>query len=153
MNRVSFFTIKQVKETAGLYELPNNGIFENPDHVYEAIKELTDLENDASESFGLITLNTKNKITGVYPISKGSLDSSIVLPREVMQACLLANAASFVCYHNHPSGDPEPSRADVLVTERLAKAGYLMGIELLDHIIIGENRYVSMKERNLIKYN
>jgi DNA repair protein RadC len=96
-----------------------------------------------------LCLNTKNKVAGAHIISQGSLSASIVHPREVFKAALLNNSASIILAHNHPSGDPEPSREDVETTKRLVEAGEILGIRVLDHVIIGE-QYLSMKEEGLM---
>jgi DNA repair protein RadC len=80
----------------------------------------------------------------------GSLNASIVHPREVFKEALKRSAASIICMHNHPSGDPSPSREDIEVTKRLVECGKLIGIDLLDHIIIGEQKYVSLKEKGYL---
>ena len=95
----------------------------------------------------MICMNTKNKIIGVFEISHGSVNSSIVSPREVFQKALLANAVSIIVMHNHPSGDSTPSREDIEVTRRLSEAGKIVGVELLDHIIVGDRVYCSLKEK------
>ena len=91
-------------------------------------------------------MNTKNRIIGVFEISHGSVNSSIVSAREVFQKALLANAVSILLMHNHPSGDPSPSREDIEVTKRLVEAGKILNVQVLDHIIIGDS-YVSLKEK------
>ena len=78
------------------------------------------------------------------------MNASIVHPREVFKAAILNNASRIICLHNHPSGDPEPSKEDIEITRRLVEAGEIIGIEVLDHVIIGEQRYLSMKERGLM---
>ena len=83
-------------------------------------------------------------------ISVGCLTSSLVHPREVFQEAVVARAAALVLFHNHPSGDPEPSAEDIALTRRLAQAGALMGIEVLDHLILGAGRFVSLKERGVL---
>lgn len=103
------------------------------------------------EHFVCLFLNTKNRILGQETIFVGSLNASIVHPREVFQAALKRNSASLICVHNHPSGDPTPSLEDIEVTKRLVEAGKILGIEVLDHIIIGEKRYVSLKSLGLMK--
>lgn len=80
----------------------------------------------------------------------GSLNASIVHPREVYKEAIKRSAASIICIHNHPSGDPTPSREDIEVTRRLAECGRLVGIELLDHLIIGDKTYVSLKEKGYV---
>ena len=83
-------------------------------------------------------------------IFKGSLNSSIVHPREVFREAVKRSAASIICFHNHPSGDPTPSQEDIHVTRRLADSGKMMGIEVLDHIIIGDRKFTSLKEKGYL---
>lgn len=105
---------------------------------------------EQKEHFAVMLLNTKNHILGLTDISIGSLSASIVHPREVFQAALRYAAAALILLHNHPSGDPSPSREDIQVTQRLVKAGKVMDIPVLDHIILGDNRFVSLKEKGLL---
>jgi len=98
------------------------------------------------EHFKAAFLNTKNQIIKIVTVSIGSLNASIVHPREILKPAISASAASIVLIHNHPTGDPAPSREDVEFTKRFARCGELIGIELLDHIIIGSERYQSLKE-------
>lgn len=99
------------------------------------------------EHFVVLFLNTKNRVTGRETLSIGSLNAAIVHPREVFRAAVRRSAASIICVHNHPSGDPTPSAEDLQLTERLAEAGRILGIELLDHVIIGDRQFISLKER------
>lgn len=99
------------------------------------------------EHFKIILLDTKNQVLGVEAISIGSLNSSIVHPREIFKAPIRRSANAIILVHNHPSGDPTPSPEDREVTRRLVEAGRLLGIEVLDHIIIGDRRFVSLRER------
>ncbi|PYR93557.1 MAG: DNA repair protein RadC [Acidobacteria bacterium] len=106
------------------------------------------LEPEAVEVFGALLLNTKHEPICWHVVSRGCLDATLVHPREVIKAACLANAAALVVAHNHPSGDPEPSREDVVLTLRLRQALELVGIELLDSLVIGDGgRYVSLQER------
>ncbi|HYW68328.1 MAG TPA: DNA repair protein RadC [bacterium] len=98
------------------------------------------------EHFRAVLLNTKNRILGVRTISIGSLNASIVHAREVFKAAVAESAQAIVLVHNHPSGLPEPSSEDIVVTERLAEAGRILGIEILDHIVLGSQGFVSLKE-------
>jgi len=98
------------------------------------------------EHFRAILLNTKNRILGVRTISIGSLNASVVHAREVFKAAVTESAQAIVLVHNHPSGQPEPSPEDLAVTERLVQAGRILGIEILDHVILGSRDYVSLKE-------
>jgi len=107
------------------------------------MKEMGGLDR---EHFRAILLNTKNRILGVRTISIGSLNASVVHAREVFKAAVAESAQAIVLVHNHPSGIPDPSPEDLLVTERLAEAGRILGIEVLDHIVVGSQGYVSLKE-------
>jgi DNA repair protein RadC len=98
------------------------------------------------EHFKAAFLNTKNQIIRTVTVSIGSLNASIVHPREILKPAISARAASIILVHNHPTGDPTPSREDIEFTRRFARCGELIGIELLDHVIIGADRYQSLKE-------
>jgi DNA repair protein RadC len=102
------------------------------------------------ETFGILALDVRHRLKREAVISVGCLTSSLVHPREVFQEAVVARAAALVLFHNHPSGDPEPSSEDIALTRRLASAGTLMGIEVLDHLILGAGRHVSLKERGLL---
>ncbi len=95
-------------------------------------------------------LDTKHRLLEVATVSVGSLDHTFMAPREVFRDALLANAGAIVLAHNHPSGDPEPSRDDEQVTRRLVRAGELVGVEVLDHLVIGDRRWVSLARRGLV---
>ena len=97
------------------------------------------------EHFVVLLLDIKNKVIGINTVSIGNLDSSIAHPREVFKPAILSNAGSILLAHNHPSGDPTPSREDIEITHRLVNAGNILGINVLDHIIIGDG-YRSLKE-------
>ena len=99
------------------------------------------------EHFGLLLLDTKHRVTRTTLLSVGTLDASIVHPREVFRAATSGAAAAIVLFHNHPSGDPAPSEDDIALTKRLVRAGDLMGITVLDHVIVAENKYASLRER------
>jgi DNA repair protein RadC len=102
------------------------------------------------EHFVCLYLNTKNQVLHKRTIFIGSLNASIVHPREVFKEAFRRSAASIICLHNHPSGDPSPSREDIEVTKRLVECGKIIGIEVLDHLIIGEHKYVSLKEKGYL---
>lgn len=99
------------------------------------------------EQFGVVLLDTKHRVLRTTVVTIGTLDASIVHPRDIFREAIAAGAASIVVFHNHPSGDPEPSDEDVMLTHRLVAAGVLMGIDVLDHVILAGVRYHSMKER------
>ena len=104
------------------------------------------LRDEPSEVFAILCLSTIHRVIAYHEVSRGTLDCTLVHPREVFKAALLANAAAIILAHNHPSGDPTPSPEDTDVTTRLRTAGTLLGVEVLDHVVIGENRYVSFRE-------
>lgn len=104
----------------------------------------------SKEHFKLVLLNTRNKIIGISTISVGTLNASLVHPREVFRDALVHSASSIILVHNHPSDDPDPSDDDIALTTRLADAGRLMGIAVLDHIVITRSGYTSFKERGLL---
>ena len=117
------------------------------DHPWDAAQILCRyLENEDREHFVTLMLDVKNRVIGIHTVSIGNLNSAIVSPREVFKAAILANAASIIVGHNHPSGDVTPSPEDIEITEVLKKAGKLLGIEVLDHIIVGEDgSFASLK--------
>ncbi|MBM7606942.1 DNA repair protein RadC [Lysinibacillus composti] len=99
------------------------------------------------EHFVVLFLNVKNQILHKQTIFIGSLNSSIVHPREIFREAVKRSAASIICAHNHPSGVPTPSPEDIEVTKRLLEAGFIIGIELIDHVIIGDHQFISLKEK------
>jgi DNA repair protein RadC len=102
------------------------------------------------ETFGLLALDVRRRLRHETVVSVGCLTASLVHPREVFQEAVVSRAASLVLFHNHPSGDPEPSAEDLALTRRLAAAGSLMGIEVLDHLVLGAGRFVSLRERGVL---
>lgn len=108
------------------------------------------LRYERKEQFQLVLLSTKNHVLSMPVISVGSLNASIVHPREVFKEALQVSAASMILVHNHPSGDPTPSSEDIGLTRDLVQAGKLLSISVLDHVIIGDNKYVSLKEKGII---
>jgi len=119
-----------------------------PDDAYELVKdELASLDREA---FLVISLSTKNKVLGVNMVSIGSLNANVVHPRDVFKLAILQNASNIILLHNHPSGETEPSKDDIEVTHRLEEAGKLLGIEVIDHIVVG-NTFYSFLENDLLK--
>lgn len=119
----------------------------------EDAKQLAEahIADEDREVFLVMMLNTKNHVIGLHRAHIGSLNASIVHPREVLKSAILNNAASIIVSHQHPSGDPTPSKEDLEVTKRLAEAGKIIGIELLDHVIVSHTgKYVSLKEKGYL---
>lgn len=120
----------------------------NPATAFEYLHPL--LRDEKVEHFVVLLLDTKNKLIKSVTTSTGSLNANIVHPREVYKAAIVNNAASIIVAHNHPSGNPNPSQNDIDITRKLREVGLITGIEFLDHVIIGNSKYVSLKEKNLI---
>ena len=143
--RINIVSIKMVKESSFLYQTRT---ISSPKDAYEMIKDqLQDLDR---EQFIIACLNTKNEPTNITVVSVGSLNKAIVHPREVFKTAILSNAASIMAFHNHPSGDTTPSQQDLQLTNRLYEAGELLGIKLLDHLIIGDGSFTSLKEKGYL---
>lgn len=122
--------------------------FSLPSTIAEYYME--DMRHQKQEHMKLLMLNTKSKLIGETDVSKGTVNASLVSPRELFIEALEKNAVSIILLHNHPSGDPTPSTSDLLLTQRVKDAGNLIGIELLDHIIIGNNCYTSFAEQHIL---
>lgn len=115
-----------------------------------ALMVMEDMRYLAKEYLRVIFLNTKNIVIECRDISIGSLNTSIVHPREVYSEAIKKSSSSIIICHNHPSGDPSPSQEDINITKRLSEVGKLVGIELLDHLIIGDGTYISLKEKGIL---
>lgn len=141
LKRINVVSIKMVRESSVLYNMRR--ISEPKDIVDLGKKFLDELDR---EELIVACLNAKNEVNSVNIVSIGSLNNSIVHPREVFKTAILSNAASIVMIHNHPSGYVTPSKEDKEITLRIKESGIILGIKLLDHIIIGNDTYYSFKE-------
>lgn len=146
-----FRQIKAVYETLTIRDEVSNYIsplqrYTSPQQIFETFRFL---KNETKEYFLSLHLDGKNRVVCIDVVSIGSLNQSIVHPRETFKSALLSSAAAIILIHNHPSGDPTPSREDMEITRRLKEAGELLGIRILDHIIIGET-YMSFSERGVL---
>lgn len=122
--------------------------FTSPNSIADYYME--DMRHESQEIIKLIMVNSKGSLIGESNISKGTVNISVITPREIFIEALQRQAVCIVLMHNHPSGDPVPSEEDIILTRRIKEAGLLMGIELLDHIIIGDNCYFSLREEKLL---
>jgi DNA repair protein RadC len=120
-----------------------------PDDVL-SLNVIRRLKQARQEHFLVLLLNARHGVEEVQTVSIGSLNASIVHPREVFRPAILASAASIILVHNHPSGDPEPSEEDISITSRLVKVGDIVGIAVLDHIIVSKHGITSLKSRQLL---
>lgn len=144
--RVNIVSVKLIKESSILYK---GRKINSPQ---DAVNLVNDFVSDCDrEMLLLCCLNTKNQPTSISTISIGSLNASIVHPREVFKAAILSNASSIILFHNHPSGDPQESQEDINITKRLYEVGKLVGIDVIDHIIVGDNsKFTSFKEKGIL---
>ena len=126
-----------------LYQIQNSPYIESASDI---LKIVSHIKNRKREHFVALYLNARHQLIKTYTVSIGSLDASLAHPREVFEPAIRCHASSIIVSHNHPSGDPLPSQQDILLTKRLQHAGELLGIEMLDHIIIAQNGYISMRE-------
>jgi len=144
-----FLACLEMSRRTGAWRQGNKPVISTPRDVFDYCWPL--LRGSDRERFCTLALGTKNHLLKMQEVSVGSLNASIVHPRELFKFAVRASAASIVVVHNHPSGDPTPSGADIQLTHRLTKAGDLLGIELLDHVIIGDGGdFSSLKESGLI---
>lgn len=120
----------------------------SPQDVYQIVG--AEMRYLSQEQFRTLSLDTRNGVIRSRMVTQGSLNSSIVEAREVFREAISCNAASIIGVHNHPSGDPSPSQEDIALTKRLVEAGQIVGIEFLDHLVIGDGKFVSLKERGLM---
>ncbi|WP_019156927.1 RadC family protein [Robertmurraya massiliosenegalensis] len=141
-----FASILFAKKLNGM-SLPDDTVIRSPEDAANALMYTKFFEQ---EVFIVVALDTKNKVIGKSEVFKGSLNASIVHPREVYRFAIQKGAASILVCHNHPSGSPSPSREDIDVSKRLAEVGKYVGIELLDSLIIGDNQFVSLKEKGYL---
>ena len=144
------YDLRLVKESGNRYKFKNK-VVKTPEKAYQIFVETLELNIRTEEVFAILTLDLKSHLTGVFEVSKGGLKSSIVHPRNVYQRAILTNAAAIVMGHNHPSGKPDPSEDDIKITKQIISAGEILGIEVMDHLIIGANyNYISMKAQEVI---
>lgn len=131
--------------------IPELTSIKSPDNVAEFATEYLTMHELPEEFLYMVCLNTKNKIIGVFELSHGNVNSSIFGVREMFQKALLANAVSIILLHNHPSGDCTPSSEDIKATERAIEAGKIVGVDVLDHIIIGDRDFISLRQKGYIR--
>ena len=136
-----------VKERGINYECQK---IDSPKEISLMLKTLLHMDELAEEHVYLIALNSSCKVLGIFFLSKGTICTSLVSPREVFLRATLIGAVQIVLVHNHPSGNPVPSECDIELTKRLKDCGELLNIHLADHIIIGKNKYLSFREANLL---
>jgi len=136
-----------LRETGTSYNYDARRVFNNPRDVADLAANTIRIADCAEEYCYIFCLNSKGKLTGLFEATHGTVNASLVSPREIYQKALLLGAVNIIMAHNHPSGDPSPSKEDHSVTKKIIESGKILDVELLDHIIIGRNGYYySFKE-------
>lgn len=125
----------------------------NPETVYQVCRDVLQMIDYTEEYIFVFALTTKGRILGTFEVSHGTVDSSLVQPREILMKLLLIGASSFILVHNHPSQDTQPSTADIQITQRIWQAGKLIGIEFSDHIIVSNGGYYSLKAHRCFPFD
>lgn len=148
MKKITTYNVKLIKEECHLYDLPDN-VADSSSKVGNIIQTVLDLNSSTVEKFGMLCLDTQKKIIGIHILSIGTLNETLVDIRGIFQRALLNNAHTIIVFHNHPGGNPSPSREDIEATNRIIDAGKVMNIELVDHIICSEQGYTSFREKGL----
>ena len=147
------YRLEIIQESAKRYECERKGIC-SPLQAAQAFEEVFHMTRLAEEFLGLFCLDTKNNVIGAHVVAQGAINKAIIHPREVFKRAIVNNSARIMICHNHPSGNCDPSDNDEAITRRLKEAGELLGIDLIDHLIIGhedgEMTYCSLKEQGLL---
>ena len=142
--------ILKLETELAVRETPTGPKLTSPEQIEKHLKDMRDL---AQETFVILTFNIKNRLIARHLISLGTVNSTLVHPREVFRPAITDGAANIVAAHNHPSGDPAPSAEDIRITKKLIEAGHYIEIELLDHLIIGSDDFISLRESGLVAFN
>ena len=143
---IAVFRLSLIKDHTISYS--TNSVILSPEQVYQLVKEY--LQDTDREHFIAIFLDSRSAVIGMNTVSVGTLTESLVHPREVFKGAILANTASIIIAHNHPSGDHHPSEADLFVTSKLKESGQILGIPLEDHVIITDDKYFSFRQQGLL---
>lgn len=147
------YRLELIQESAKLYDCERKGIC-SPKQAADAFEEVFGVTRLPEEQVSLFCLDSKNNVVAAHVVAQGSLNKAVIHPREVYKRALLSNAANIIICHNHPSGDCAPSKEDEYITQRLKEVGELIGIELLDHLIIGRNEegmtFCSLKKQGCL---
>ena len=146
MKRITRYSVELVKDKAALYDLESKRI-KSPEDAYTIFEQVFSLSTKPAEHFVMLCLSTKNEVIGAHTLHIGTINMSVVGIREIFQRALLNNASSIMVAHNHPSNDTTPSPEDLAVTDRIVKAGKLIGVDVIDHLVIGEYGFTSIREK------
>jgi DNA repair protein RadC len=147
---INIISLRQVREKSVPYMQKAIHI---PEDIVELLERALDLSNRSEELMGMLSLDIKNKVSGLHIIATGTVDKTLCSPREVFKHALLNNARSVILFHNHPSGELTPSKDDIYLTERMIECGKILCIEVLDHIVVSDNDFLSMKGEGLCEFD
>lgn len=151
MVNLTTYKLELVREKSGRYDLSKK--ISSPLDAVEIVNQVLNLSSSPEEQVILLSLTTKNEVTGIFTVSQGSINFSFIHPREVFKRAILNNAHSIILVHNHPSGDVSPSKEDLEMTSRIREAGELLGVPLLDHIIVGDSKAYSIIGETQFDFN
>ena len=142
------YDVRLVQEHSGLYDLDKK--ITSSIQAADICRQLYDMHELSYEKMVMLTLNTRHQVVGCFEVSRGTVDESMIYPREIATRALLTNAKAVILTHNHPSGTPNPSRSDIDMTKKVKDALTMLGINLLDHIIVAHDKTYSMAEYGLL---
>lgn len=146
---VKKYGVELVKEESKRYDCENKSM-NCSQKMFNVLTDVFRLDKKPQESFYLLAFDTKLRLIGTFEIGRGTLDYTVVDTKGIFQRALLCNASKIAVAHNHPSGEVEPSREDISVTKRISSCGELMGIRLIDHIIVGDGKYYSFADNQML---
>jgi len=132
--------------------IADNVCTSDPEHVVEFLKSIN-LHEEEQECLVAIVVGSRNNIRGYYIVTRGLVNQALAHPREVFRFAIINNATGVIIAHNHPSGDPQPSMKDIQLTQKIREAGNVIDIELIDHVIIGDDNYFSFRKENILNNN
>lgn len=133
------------------FKVDGRKLYRSPDTVAEFIRDSLGIQDCAEEYLYSLCMDTKGHLIGCFEVTHGTVNVSLISPREIFQKALMLGAVSIFLTHNHPSGDPTPSDVDLYSTERVKQAGEMIGVRLIDHLIVTKNGWISMKEESLLR--
>lgn len=144
---VPYYSVELVRDKSAKFKLQ---AIKSPDDLYNNVEAIFKLSSKPQEHLVMIALNTKLEVIGAFTVHVGTTNASICSTKDILQRALLCNASSYVVAHNHPSGNPQPSQEDIDITRKLDQASELLQLNFLDHIIVGDGSYISLKDKGYI---
>ena len=149
MKRITEWRVELVKESTKEYQIENKA--DTPNNAVRIANAVLKMDRLPYEVVAILTVNTKMIVTGIVRVSQGVMNSAVITPVQVFQPAIPHNAYGVIILHNHPSGDPTPSPQDIEMSNKMAEAGKLLGIQLLDSIVIGDGDFISLKKEGMME--